>query len=719
MSSIKAITQGGSKNENRSITKVFNKTVGTKHNEVTKELQVLSRNVIKTNIILNREKGMEEKLRYCDRKELIKINGQKGTRGPNKSQIYVNFQTAIYEILRAGKTITSISGGVELDTSLNLPSLLVENFSVTLAKAPTILMSTEDQTETHFNFTMMVKDIDHRIKCLMYYTKCGMMIQGKKEVINHLGNKTEAEYFVDILHEIVELLQKRIDVKVETEKYRKLFIEWKRLSTSPLKDIDEIESEIDPILEEDYTNEFEGSNDELMLDESENDMSADMSYNNYMKEIENLTENITVAESNNTEVGSTAIIGELATVLNEADNLESEIPVAAAEQQTALALTFHGAEPVEQSATESNIIKNLQSEIIVFNNKVNSISEIGKSYAKKWSENKIKLEDENKQLKDKLSEIQIQNRELLNSNKSFKKLEQDKILLEEKLNEIAKKLAEEKENSSVFKRTIKAMQELESIKDGKNKDSQEKSVEIGTIPKQKRETGTVPKKIKNSSHSKNNIIISDSDDEEDDEAFGNRMKEYYENRRENHVKNDIDLRDLNREIDNTQLDASFERQKMEIDNYIWKYFCEKCDYEATSTDLLKNHMKTTHENKVPEKTQNYHCYICEFTVDRRDHLKAHIQNQHTHKCDKCEFETTFTDALKMHKNSAHKPKRAYEGTNKKFCHFWNNKGYCKNESSCEYLHRESPFCRMQKECKQNLCEFYHEDFYNQNPQRRN
>ena len=584
------------------------------------------------------------------------------------------------------------------------------------------LMSTEDQTETHFDFIMMVKGIDHKIKCLMYYTKCGMMIQGKKEVLNHLGNKTEAEYFVDMLHEIVEVLQKRIDVKVETEKYRTLFLEWKRLSTTSLKDLDEIECEKDT-LEEDMNNEFEGSNDELMLDESENDKNADISFNNYMNEIENLTEKITAENSNNTEVESTGIGRELETlpaiILNELDNLELEAPAAVADKQTVPAITFQGPASVEQLAAESNIIKNLESEIVGLKQNINSISEVGKSYAKKWSEDKIKLVDENKQLKDKISEMQIQHRELLNSNKSFKKLEQDKILLEEKLNEIAKKLAEENENSSVFKKTIQAMHELESIKDDKknslvkndiegmkNKDLQEKTLDTGTIPKKKKETDTEHNKIENRSIATNNIIISDSDDEEDDEEFSNRMKEYYQNRREKFVKNDNDLRDLNREVDNHQLDSLFLEQKKEIDNYVWKYFCEQCDYEATSTSLLKKHMQTTHDDKVQRKTQIYHCYICEFTLNRKEHLKAHIQNQHIHKCDKCEFETTSTDALKMHMSSAHKMKKLYEGTQKKFCHFWNNKGHCKNESTCQYLHEESPYCSLNKECKQNLCERY-------------
>lgn len=220
------------------------------------------------------------------------------------------------------------------------------------------------------------------------------------------------------------------------------------------------------------------------------------------------------------------------------------------------------------------------------------------------------------------------------------------------------------------------------------------------------------------------VVVSDNDNTESNAEFIKRKKQYYENKKGNYQKNDRDHRDLYRENE-------------------YNYFCEQCSYNGTSTNQLKKHIESSHKVKkqiekfthAPEKVlqkhvkiaqenreQIYACHLCNFTENRKEHLKAHITNVHTHTCNQCDFDSSSKSHLEKHIETTHKINTNVNQRNKnikkKYCHFWNNVGYCKNEGNCDFLHEKNDMCEMKSNCNVYLCQFYHEDFYKRSPQQR-
>ena len=168
------------------------------------------------------------------------------------------------------------------------------------------------------------------------------------------------------------------------------------------------------------------------------------------------------------------------------------------------------------------------------------------------------------------------------------------------------------------------------------------------------------------------VVIREDEKLETDEEFCNRMNEYYEKQRVNYLNNDLDLRGNDNvksvvvsDNDNTESNAEFIKRKKQY------YENKKGNYQKNDLDHRDSSSKS--------------------------HLEKHIET--THKVN--------TNVNQRNKN-----------IKMKYCHFWNNAGYCKNEGNCDFLHEKNDMCEMKSNCNVYLCQFYHEDFYKRSPQQR-
>ena len=55
-----------------------------------------------------------------------------------------------------------------------------------------------------------------------------------------------------------------------------------------------------------------------------------------------------------------------------------------------------------------------------------------------------------------------------------------------------------------------------------------------------------------------------------------------------------------------------------------KYPCDKCNYQATRKDTLKNHKDTVHEGR------KYPCGLCDFQATQKQILNTHKTKVHNH-----------------------------------------------------------------------------------------
>ena len=118
--------------------------------------------------------------------------------------------------------------------------------------------------------------------------------------------------------------------------------------------------------------------------------------------------------------------------------------------------------------------------------------------------------------------------------------------MEENVNDISKKLTDKKENSNVFRKALHAMQEVDKLKTStpiteKKKIEKEKATNVvidSAKPKNDlKKTGAIQKKFDEGKKQDDGENILVDDDEESDEQFSERMKVYYEKRRDNYIKN--------------------------------------------------------------------------------------------------------------------------------------------------------------------------------------
>ena len=65
---------------------------------------------------------------------------------------------------------------------------------------------------------------------------------------------------------------------------------------------------------------------------------------------------------------------------------------------------------------------------------------------------------------------------------------------------------------------------------------------------------------------------------------------------------------------------------------LFEYFCEKCEYAATTASILKHHIQNKHDGV------RYSCNKCEYAATTTSSLKIHIESKHEgvrYPCDKC------------------------------------------------------------------------------------
>ena len=110
-------------------------------------------------------------------------------------------------------------------------------------------------------------------------------------------------------------------------------------------------------------------------------------------------------------------------------------------------------------------------------------------------------------------------------------------------------------------------------------------------------------------------------------------------------------------------------------------FCQLCDYEASTFNTLKIHIKSQHANGFSCEQCNYHsesksslkqhikvihekvrhpCTICDKSFSKSCNLKSHIQTVHEglrYSCEKCDYQTKERQYLKRHVEVKHEGKR--------------------------------------------------------------
>ena len=58
---------------------------------------------------------------------------------------------------------------------------------------------------------------------------------------------------------------------------------------------------------------------------------------------------------------------------------------------------------------------------------------------------------------------------------------------------------------------------------------------------------------------------------------------------------------------------------------IMRYKCDKCDYAAAYSTILKSHQEASHG---AEKTETEVCELCSYTAESDHHLKKHLKVTH-------------------------------------------------------------------------------------------
>ena len=89
--------------------------------------------------------------------------------------------------------------------------------------------------------------------------------------------------------------------------------------------------------------------------------------------------------------------------------------------------------------------------------------------------------------------------------------------------------------------------------------------------------------------------------------------------------------------------------------------CDRCDYESTSYNLLRRHIKVEHDNK-----KLFTCDNCNRQFTQISALNVHFNNFHTEHseedltCGICGYKATSKQRLRQHKTKAHRQKKLNE-----------------------------------------------------------
>ena len=82
-----------------------------------------------------------------------------------------------------------------------------------------------------------------------------------------------------------------------------------------------------------------------------------------------------------------------------------------------------------------------------------------------------------------------------------------------------------------------------------------------------------------------------------------------------------------------------------------KQFCKLCDYTSTHKATIYQHMRKAHGNEEKKK-----CPECDYKSFSKDMLECHINGKHLKNslfCDKCGFQTTWRNCLRNHMRTKH------------------------------------------------------------------
>lgn len=101
-----------------------------------------------------------------------------------------------------------------------------------------------------------------------------------------------------------------------------------------------------------------------------------------------------------------------------------------------------------------------------------------------------------------------------------------------------------------------------------------------------------------------------------------------------------------------------------------RFPCPHCDHQSTTIYHLKRHIQCRHEGNIEQIS----CELCNYSCRKRENLKKHFEKVHGRLlkplnkaelklCDKCDYMTTDSADLKVHKKSEH-PKEAKDPTTK-------------------------------------------------------
>ena len=115
-----------------------------------------------------------------------------------------------------------------------------------------------------------------------------------------------------------------------------------------------------------------------------------------------------------------------------------------------------------------------------------------------------------------------------------------------------------------------------------------------------------------------------------------------------------------------------------------KYCCKSCLFMTDSIKLRNQHIQTVH---------GYQCGLCDYNATSANGLKWHIKSKHDftrYPCDKCEYAATTANYLKIHKEIKHE-------------------GIRYPCSECEFAATTANHLKVHKECKHEgiryLCEY--------------
>ena len=87
-------------------------------------------------------------------------------------------------------------------------------------------------------------------------------------------------------------------------------------------------------------------------------------------------------------------------------------------------------------------------------------------------------------------------------------------------------------------------------------------------------------------------------------------------------------------------------------NIEW-YKCDYCEYQSKFKNALQSHKKTHTDNAEDKVT----CDICKLSVSKK-YLSTHIKKIHEEEgelfsCDSCDFKTKYKGEVKKHKDAVH------------------------------------------------------------------